>query len=983
MNNYPDQIDLWMIKEVDLSDVTSANLTFWTWYSMETDWDYGYVGVSTDGGNTWTYLPGTLTTNTNPNGNNLGNGITGNSNNNWSLENMDLTLYTGNTILLGFRFKSDTAVNDEGWYIDDIQVTSGTILLFSDDAETSAEIKILSVNVTYPHLTLINRTDPITEVTTLQYDQHTRQVILQEDIGHPGLYSGYFFYDPFAEQYSGNYTIILDTSINNTPVMATTQFQTTIFGCQNCHNKKLSGSETSFIHSEGGGMQSCMYTCHSGSRGFLYPGSSPFFGPPLAANPLHVHEMQYGHSGGFLDGAWYVQPPYSISSHVTTTTCIQCHTPFIHDNDGTDTAQIASYTLYGINISFSSGTHKNLTCEFCHGDLNYPEIPPGQYQLDGTLGDYNPTFTSSESFTDTYIVDVAGTENLTLTVTGYASTKVVEVYIIGPVDNMTSGLQGPCGSNPCDIIQNLTSPINVNIIDPANGTWIIKLFHLQEGVIDYSLSSTYPIEKKPIIKIPECNVCHNSESTNDAYTEYQIPDWNPGFAHTDTNNDGTLDVQCRMCHNAMHDIIVRDCQSCHTVTPSNHPALDPEFTYYPASECLSCHGDPHNVTGGGGPDCIACHDIGKGAIHLVDVTVINSGIHGIVNNRTSNPNEACWGCHQTNGTEPSGMGDRYNTPYICIDCHLENSTDAGIYSAPIVAEHFKNGQDIRVVTEAANNISSCLACHQNISEMILSNNDAENGTFDTDGNGISGGPTNPYHYGKIRVDMRLTNETNCSYCHQNTSEFDQVFDDLSLTDITHDGDKNCYTCHREQGNTDGKIHDASLLGGGGGACVECHNYGGSGPVVDITDIGGHLNLNTSVGGDNNLTSEDCMTCHFNNAHSGTNVSNTYYCTDCHVGIINPYNSTIQFTDKQHGKASCVDCHVADGIYHQDNPRGSVANSTYVNRYNAGSSTVTNCADCHYASNLDDAPFNAPGAGEHVLTKADGTSGACANPSCHA
>ncbi|VVB89210.1 Uncharacterised protein [uncultured archaeon] len=32
--NYVDNIDLWMIKVIDLSVVTGANLTFWTWYSM-------------------------------------------------------------------------------------------------------------------------------------------------------------------------------------------------------------------------------------------------------------------------------------------------------------------------------------------------------------------------------------------------------------------------------------------------------------------------------------------------------------------------------------------------------------------------------------------------------------------------------------------------------------------------------------------------------------------------------------------------------------------------------------------------------------------------------------------------------------------------------------------------------------------------------------------------------------------------------------
>ncbi len=120
-NNYPNNIDLWMIKVINLSGVTEASLTFWTWYAMETDWDYGYVMVSDNGGNNWVNLPGTLTTNADPNGNNLGNGITGSSNG-WVQETMDLTTYAGSKILLGFRFKSDAAANEEGWYVDDINI---------------------------------------------------------------------------------------------------------------------------------------------------------------------------------------------------------------------------------------------------------------------------------------------------------------------------------------------------------------------------------------------------------------------------------------------------------------------------------------------------------------------------------------------------------------------------------------------------------------------------------------------------------------------------------------------------------------------------------------------------------------------------------------------------------------------------------------------------------------------------------------------
>ena len=73
------------------------------------------------------------------------------------------------------------------------------------------------------------------------------------------------------------------------------------------------------------------------------------------------------------------------------------------------------------------------------------------------------------------------------------------------------------------------------------------------------------------------------------------------------------------------------------------------------------------------------------------------------------------------------------------------------------------------------------------------------------------------------------------------------------------------------------------------------------------------------------------------------------------------NSQIRNMDE----AACMDCHVADGIYHQGNPRGSVANLTYVNRFTTTNIITTDCADCHGAANLDDAPFNAPGGGTHV------------------
>lgn len=109
-------------------------------YQIETNWDYAYVSVSTDNGTTWTNLAGTylngnvqsaLTTNTNPNGNNLGNGITGTSNGAWRLASFSMTPYAGQTVLLRLRYKTDPFVNQKGIMADEI--TLGT---FADGAET-------------------------------------------------------------------------------------------------------------------------------------------------------------------------------------------------------------------------------------------------------------------------------------------------------------------------------------------------------------------------------------------------------------------------------------------------------------------------------------------------------------------------------------------------------------------------------------------------------------------------------------------------------------------------------------------------------------------------------------------------------------------------------------------------------------------------------------------------------------------------------
>ncbi len=129
--NRGDKSDTYFTREFDLSGVSSATLTYYTWYDIEEDYDYGYVEVSTDGGQTFTILDTPSCTSSNPSGNNFGCGYSGQSSD-WIEESVDLSAYAGQTVLVRFEYITDDAVNNNGWLVDDISVPE---LDYSEDFE--------------------------------------------------------------------------------------------------------------------------------------------------------------------------------------------------------------------------------------------------------------------------------------------------------------------------------------------------------------------------------------------------------------------------------------------------------------------------------------------------------------------------------------------------------------------------------------------------------------------------------------------------------------------------------------------------------------------------------------------------------------------------------------------------------------------------------------------------------------------------------
>jgi len=136
-SNRGDLMNTSMTRAVDLSAVSTATLDFWTWFDLEDGWDYAYLLVSTDAGQTWRTLPTRHTTDDNPVGNNLGNGYTGRSGGGrtvrWVADQADLTPYAGRQIMLRFEYVTDDAVNNAGFCVDDMSISA---IGWRDDAET-------------------------------------------------------------------------------------------------------------------------------------------------------------------------------------------------------------------------------------------------------------------------------------------------------------------------------------------------------------------------------------------------------------------------------------------------------------------------------------------------------------------------------------------------------------------------------------------------------------------------------------------------------------------------------------------------------------------------------------------------------------------------------------------------------------------------------------------------------------------------------
>ena len=112
-SNNGDGIDSTLTARANLRGLKQATLDYQVWYAIEEDWDYAYLEVSTDDGQTWQILKTAYTSSSNPLSSAFGPGYTGFSEE-WLNESVSLNQWAGQEVLLRFQYITDAALNDHG-----------------------------------------------------------------------------------------------------------------------------------------------------------------------------------------------------------------------------------------------------------------------------------------------------------------------------------------------------------------------------------------------------------------------------------------------------------------------------------------------------------------------------------------------------------------------------------------------------------------------------------------------------------------------------------------------------------------------------------------------------------------------------------------------------------------------------------------------------------------------------------------------------
>jgi hypothetical protein len=366
------------------------------------------------------------------------------------------------------------------------------------------------------------------------------------------------------------------------------------------------------------------------------------------------------------------------------------------------------------------------------------------------------------------------------------------------------------------------------------------------------------------------------------------------------------------------------------------------------------------------------------------------------------------------------MGINKSAPWQCDDCHTASGTEYGKYNNTgnpydtfLVSEHYIGSSDIKANSKPSGGdatVLSCLGCH-NKTEMLIPANDPDFGTFaDSDGDGVVGGNSSFYHYGKNRSSELRTQHnssdcgagsttcdlsdmaadtnytyTDCTYCHQNaTTAFSSAMNysgqgensHENMTDHTdNSGGPACLDCHYNASQSaQGRIHDSGLFkpekdyatGGAGmydsaNVCEQCHTdkevHSSAPPNADTLECADcHANASVYTSGYSNKQIHGIRYVTQTGAYSApwtkTNVAD---CTTCHMGssLTSVNNTNIPKVPTPTGEFNHSENASAGNIWNTSTPG-------YLGPWKPAANNLNACWYCH--GNVTEVQHNITGLG---------------------
>jgi len=121
-----------LTQSITLTAAKNSQLSFWTAFDIEDEWDGGVLEITTDE-RQWDQVllspnyPGSFRDSTDACGYALGTPSFTGINLTWQQHTVDLSSYQGQAIKIRWNFSTDGNVNEEGWYLDDISISNTQI----------------------------------------------------------------------------------------------------------------------------------------------------------------------------------------------------------------------------------------------------------------------------------------------------------------------------------------------------------------------------------------------------------------------------------------------------------------------------------------------------------------------------------------------------------------------------------------------------------------------------------------------------------------------------------------------------------------------------------------------------------------------------------------------------------------------------------------------------------------------------------------